>query len=171
MDTSLAATVTAFSLCQIDKTENMIHTVYLSLGTNLGNLKANMHMATDKIEELIGTVVCRSALYETKPWGFDSQNNFLNACICVSTPLLPHELLEKTQDIERMMGRLQKSQDGVYHDRVIDIDILLYDNEKMESQELTIPHPLMLERDFVMVPLREIYPEVDQVLEKLNKGF
>ena len=160
----------------------MQHVVYLGLGTNLGNKKANIRRAVRKIEELIGTVERQSALYETEPWGFSSENMFVNAVVRVQTELSPMQLLRVTQQIERDMGRTRKSvrrsgsensisgdsqlhsgeQLPVYHDRPIDIDILLYDDLTVDEPELKIPHPLMQERDFVMIPLREIIDE-DQV--------
>ena len=133
-----------------------MHQVYLSLGTNLGNRKRNIHEAIEKIGELIGTVERQSTLYETKPWGFSSPNDFINACVLVQTVMAPRQLLEATQHIEQEMGRTLKSVNGEYHDRIIDIDILLYDDLKVDEPDLKIPHPLMEERDFVMVPLREI---------------
>lgn len=133
-----------------------MHKVYLSLGTNLGNRKRNIREAIEKIEELVGVVVRQSALYETKPWGFSSPNDFINVCILVETMLAPRQLLEALQGIEREMGRVLKSVNGEYHDRIIDIDILLYDGLKVNEPDLVIPHPLMNERDFVMIPLREI---------------
>ncbi len=134
-----------------------MHKVYLSLGTNLGNRKRNIREAIEKIEELIGAVKRQSALYETKPWGFSSPNDFINACVLVETVMAPRQLLEATQRIEREMGRTLKSTDGEYHDRIIDIDILLYDDLKVDEPDLKIPHPLMEEREFVMVPLKEIF--------------
>jgi len=104
----------------------------------------------------VGRVLRCSSYIETEPWGFSSPNRFLNACVCVSTPLQPLELLHATQDIERMLGRTSKSADGIYHDRTIDIDILLYDDITVDTPQLHIPHPLMWERDFVMRPLMEI---------------
>lgn len=98
----------------------------------------------------------QSALYETKPWGFSSPNDFINACVLVDTVLAPRQLLEATQQIEQEMGRIGKSVNGEYHDRIIDIDILLYDDIKVNEPDLVIPHPLMEEREFVMVPLKEI---------------
>ncbi len=133
-----------------------MHKVYLSLGTNLGNRKRNVHEAIEKIGELVGDVVRQSALYETKPWGFSSPNDFINACVLVETTLAPRQLLEMTQRIEKEMGRVGKSHDGEYQDRVIDIDILMYDDLKIDEPDLKIPHPLMEDRDFVMVPLKEI---------------
>lgn len=130
--------------------------VYLSLGSNLGNKEENILMAIEKIEEQIGAVVRQSALLRTEPWGFDSDNEFVNAAVCVETSLSPHELLRRTQAIERELGRIHKSVNGVYHDRLIDIDILLYGDEIINDPDLIIPHPLMEKRDFVMIPLREI---------------
>lgn len=133
-----------------------MHRVYLSLGSNLGNRKRNIREALEKIGELIGDVERQSALYETKPWGYSSPNDFINACAYVLTPLAPRQLLEATQKVEQEMGRKLKSVNGEYHDRIIDIDILLYDDLRIDQPDLKIPHPLMEERDFVMVPLREI---------------
>lgn len=133
-----------------------MHKVYLSLGTNLGNRKRNIREAIEKIEELIGVVERQSALYETKPWGFSSPNDFINACVLVETVMAPRQLLEATQRIEREMGRTLKSANGEYHDRIIDIDILMYDDLKVDEPDLKIPHPLMEEREFVMVLLKEI---------------
>ena len=133
-----------------------MHKVYLSLGTNLGNRKRNIREAIEKIEELIGVVLRQSALYETKPWGFSSPNDFINSCILVDTILAPRQLMEKLQEIEKEMGRTLKSINGEYHDRIIDIDTLMYDDLKINEPDLVIPHPLMEEREFVMVPLKEI---------------
>lgn len=132
------------------------HTVYLALGSNLGNRHETIARAIRKIGVLIGDVVRQSTLIETEPWGFGSENKFVNGCICVTTDLSPRELLQMTQLIERELGRTEKSSEGVYHDRTIDIDILLYDDLTVDEPDLKIPHPLMKERDFVMVPLREI---------------
>lgn len=132
------------------------HIVYLSLGSNLGDKEANILRAIEKIQEMIGDVVRQSSLLRTEPWGFESDNMFVNAAVCVETMLTPHELLFKTQQIERELGRTHKSVNGEYHDRIIDIDILLYDDIVVDDPDLKIPHPLMKERDFVMIPLKEI---------------
>lgn len=134
----------------------MQHTLYLGLGSNLGDKQQNIAMAVEKIEELIGHVECQSALHITEPWGFQSDNMFVNAAVKCVTILSPHEVLEKTKDIERQMGRITKSVDGTYKDRIIDIDILLYDDMEINDPDLVIPHPLMHQRDFVMKPLNEI---------------
>lgn len=130
--------------------------VYLSLGTNLGNRKRNIREAIEKIEEQIGVVKRQSTLYETKPWGYSSPNDFINACVLVFTPMAPRQVLEAAQKIEREMGRTLKSVDGEYHDRIIDIDILMIDDLVINEPDFKVPHPLMEERDFVMKPLKEI---------------
>jgi len=132
------------------------HKIYLGLGSNLGDRQGNISRAYAEIEKLIGTIVRQSALYESEPWGFESDNSFINSVICCETTLSPHEVLKKTQSIERLLGRTQKSVDGHYHDRTIDIDILLYDDLTVNEPDLKIPHPLMRQRDFVMKPLSDI---------------
>ena len=131
--------------------------VYLGLGTNIGNRRGNLVKAAALLAERVGDILALSGSMETEPWGFESENLFLNAAIKMETPLTPDELLSATQAIEREMGREKKS-DGTYHDRVIDIDILLYDNQVIEQPGLIVPHPLMQERLFVMAPLAEIAP-------------
>ncbi|MBP7374329.1 MAG: 2-amino-4-hydroxy-6-hydroxymethyldihydropteridine diphosphokinase [Prevotella sp.] len=126
------------------------------MGSNIGNRKRNMREAVQYMESLIGTVTRQSALYETEPWGFESPNLFINMCVCVETPLAPRQLLEATQEIEKRMGRVGKSENHEYQDRIIDIDILLYDDLTVDEPDLKIPHPLMNEREFVMNPLNEI---------------
>ena len=130
--------------------------VFFSLGSNLGDKERNISEAIRKIAELVGTVERQSTLYVTEPWGFESENMFVNAAICCSTCLSPRQVLEATKNIEREMGRKKKSIDGEYHDRIIDIDILTYDDVEIDEPDLKIPHPLMHERDFVMKPLGEI---------------
>ena len=107
----------------------------------------------------MGRIVRRSQPYRSAPWGFTSQNEFVNTAVCCHTTLSPHQLLAATQRIEREMGRTEKSKCGEYHDRIIDIDILLYDDMTVEEPDLYIPHPLMKERPFVMIPLEEIYKD------------
>ena len=131
--------------------------VYLGLGTNIGNRRGNLVKAAALLAERVGDILALSGFMETEPWGFESENLFLNAAIKMETPLTPDELLSATQAIEREMGREKKS-DGTYHDRVIDIDILLYDNRVIEQPGLIVPHPLMQKRLFVMAPLAEIAP-------------
>lgn len=133
-----------------------MHQIYLGLGSNLGNRKENLAYAIRFIGERVGKVLRVSSFIETEPWGFESENTFVNAVILCETDLTPRQLLGATQKIEREMGRQKKSTDGGYSDRCIDIDILIYDDLRVDEPDLQIPHPLMLKRDFVMIPLREI---------------
>jgi 2-amino-4-hydroxy-6-hydroxymethyldihydropteridine diphosphokinase len=160
-----------------------MHKVYLGLGSNLGDREENICKAISLIDERVGKVLRQSSLIETEPWGFESSNRFLNGVILCETTLSPREVLKATQKIERELGRKKKSKvegrrskvegqrskvEGQkptangqqpranYKDRPIDIDILLYDDWKVDEPDLKIPHPLMQERDFVMTPLKEI---------------
>ncbi len=130
-------------------------TAYLGLGTNLGLKKRNIITAAGLLAERVGEILALSNLYETNPWGFISENTFLNAALIIETSLDPFSLLDETQKIEKDMGREDKSA-GSYHDRIIDIDILMYEDLIINTDELIIPHPLMHERSFVIGPLAEI---------------
>lgn len=143
-------------------------TVYLGLGSNIGDKKNNMITAVARLAERVGAISALSSLYETAPWGFESANTFINAAVIMETSLSPDELLHITQQIESEMGRTQKS-NGAYHDRIIDIDILMYDQLVIQTPKLTLPHPLMQERLFVLEPLAEIAPET--IHPVLNKTF
>ena len=139
--------------------EGMLHKVYLGLGSNLGDRQALLRQAIRLIGERVGQVVRQSSFVETEPWGFESSHRFLNAVILCETAKTPREVLQLTQQIERDMGRRRKSKpltSKPYADRPIDIDILLYDDLTVDEPDLKIPHPLMYERDFVMIPLQEI---------------
>ena len=136
-------------------------TVFISLGTNLGNKPQHLINARNAIHQNIGKIISESSIYENEAVGFEG-NAFLNQVIKVETALLPESLLQKTQEIEKNLGRTEKTviENGapVYENRIIDIDILLYDDLQINTETLTIPHPRMLEREFVMKPLREILP-------------
>ena len=138
------------------------HKVYLGLGSNLGDREHHLMEAIRLIGKRVGQVVRQSSFIETEPWGFDSPNRFLNAVILCETTKPPREVLCLTQQIERDMGRKKKTTLDAqcstpnYADRPIDIDILLYDDLVVDEPDLKIPHPLMHERDFVMIPLKEI---------------
>lgn len=140
------------------------HQVYLGLGANLGNREETLTEAIRLIGERVGEVTRQSSRIETEPWGFESDHRFLNAVILCETEKTPREVLRLTQQIERDLGRcktlnVQRSTlnaPRTYADRPIDIDILLYDDLTINEPDLTIPHPLMNERDFVMIPLEEI---------------
>lgn len=144
----------------------MTHTVYLSLGSNLGNREENLMKAVQILEKRAGRITSRSAFYYSEPWGFESENGFVNLCIELQTEYAPIRLLDLTQEIEKELGRAKKS-NGTYADRLIDIDILLYDQMVMNDERLTVPHPLMEQRAFVMDPLYEIAPKLTHpVLQK-----
>ena len=133
--------------------------IYLGLGTNQGDKEENLKRAIEMLSLALGTYTSLSSFIETEPWGFESQNSFLNCVVAFRTTPPPMELLETTEKIERELGRTAKSNGRVYHDRIIDIDILLYGNEIINTERLTVPHPLMHERDFVLTPLCEIAPQ------------
>ena len=135
-------------------------TMYLSLGTNLGDRRRNLSCALELIADEVGTILSASDIIETDPWGFESPHAFLNMAVKVETNLQPLQALHATQQIERRLGRDRKTAGREYHDRLIDIDILLYDDLVMDTPELTIPHPLMYQRPFVMEPLSQIAPEL-----------
>lgn len=148
-------------------------TVYLSLGTNLGDKSRNIRTATELLAERVGGIRALSSFYDTKPWGFESEHSFLNAALVIETFLGPFELLNATQSIETAMGRSGKS-NGTYADRLIDIDILMYEDLVLSSKDLILPHPLMHERSFVLVPLAEIaasllHPVLKKTIKELCK--
>ena len=132
------------------------HMVYLALGSNIGDRRNDLSEAIRLIDERVGRVDKVSSFMETEPWGFKSEFKFLNAVLSVQSMLSPIEILHITQNIEKEMGREKKSLGGIYHDRIIDIDLLMYDSLQLETPELTLPHPHMKEREFVMIPLMEI---------------
>jgi len=145
--------------------------VFLGLGTNLGDKAQNLNEAVHALSLEVGSVVGLSSFYHSKPWGFESENEFLNAVVSVETELPPFELLAITKQIEIKLGRSVKSESG-YADRLIDIDILLYDRLIVDQPALIIPHPLMKEREFVLIPLLEVAPElVDPVSGKKFSDF
>ncbi len=141
------------------------HNVFLSLGTNLGNKEKNLNSAAWYINQRIGSIKSQSSMIETIPWGYESPNSFLNSVIRVETLLSPLEILHQTQIIEKEMGRTEKT-DKTYQDRIIDIDLILYDDLIIESKELQLPHPLFHVRDFVLIPLCEIAPDIYHPLLK-----
>ena len=145
--------------CSSSTKHCIMATAYLGLGTNIGNRKENLTRAIEALSLALGPYTALSAFIETAPWGFESENGFLNCAVAYETELAPEELLNITEGIERGLGRTTKSTGGTYHDRIIDIDILLYGSETVGTARLTIPHPLMHLRDFVLVPLAEIAPD------------
>jgi 2-amino-4-hydroxy-6-hydroxymethyldihydropteridine diphosphokinase len=139
--------------------------VFLSLGSNLGDRVATIQAAKNKISESIGSIRSVSSVFETEPWGFDSEDKFLNLVLFVESDLSPSGILGRILMIESQLGRIRCEEE--YKSRTIDIDILLYDNEIIDMETLTIPHPKMHERRFVLVPLAEISPDLKHPI--LNK--
>ena len=132
-----------------------MNTVYIQLGSNIGERKSYIAKSMEQIEENIGKIIIESSIFETIPWGYENQNNFLNSVIKIKTPFDSFEVLQKSQDIENNLGRERVDKWG---ERTIDIDILFYNNEIINTTKLNIPHPLIQQRKFVLVPLSEIAP-------------
>lgn len=140
------------------------HKVYLSLGSNMGDKRENLLEAIKRVGELENTEVVKSStILETEPFGYIEQDNFLNACLEVKTLLTPQEFLSSILKIELDMGRVREIKWGP---RVIDIDILFYDNEIIQEDNLAVPHPWICEREFVLEPLSEIAPNYVHPLER-----
>lgn len=138
--------------------------VYFSIGSNKGNRSGLINEAIDKIDIIIGKVMLKSSIYDTKSWGFNS-NNFYNICILVESELKPDLILNKILTIEKDMGRLKKTDQ--YSDRFIDIDILFFDNMIINSKSLEIPHPRIQLRKFVLTPMLELTPDlIHPILKK-----
>jgi 2-amino-4-hydroxy-6-hydroxymethyldihydropteridine diphosphokinase len=130
--------------------------VFLITGSNIGDSTANLQQALMKIEGLIGTVLATSSLYKSAPWGNTNQRDFVNQVLQVKTNLSADKLLKAILEIEIEMGRIRNLK---WEPRVIDIDILLYENLILESDTLTLPHPHLHERNFVLTPLAELAPD------------
>ena len=141
--------------------------VFLGLGTNMGDRAENLSKAVKCIEIDIGSVLKTSSIFETEPWGFHSEEQFLNMVVKVETELTPPGLMEKILSIETLLGR--KREEKQYVSRIIDIDILLYEDQIIDAENLKIPHPLLHERKFVLEPLCEI--EADMVHPVLGKNI
>src|SRR5271157_5263317 len=144
----------------------MNHIIYLALGTNLGDRIANLRAAIEALSPEIN-VIAESKVYETPPWGYENQPAFLNMAVKGETALEPESLLKRLKQLEVQLGREQSFHWGP---RLIDIDILFYDNLILKSESLIIPHPRLHERAFVLVPLAEIAPDfIHPVLKKTIK--
>lgn len=153
--------------------------LYLSLGSNLGARKTYLEKALQALEERIGALLKCSSFYESTPWGFASEHLFLNAVALFETELGPLQILDISQEIELQLGRTEKTADGVYHDRTIDIDLLFYGDTVMSEPRLILPHPHLALRRFVLEPLAEIAPtlrhplsglSISEMLKTLNCG-
>ncbi len=143
---------------------NMNHTVYLSLGTNMGDRAANLKQAVTSLTPQM-TVKKKSEVYETPPWGYTEQDEFLNQVVMATTYLEPEPLLKHLKRLEVALGREATFR---YGPRLIDIDILFYDDLVLETPLLTIPHPHVYDRGFVLVPLMDIAPEFVHPVTKIK---
>ena len=132
--------------------------IYLSLGSNLGNREQYLEVALKLIQSRIGEIESVSRYYESEPWGFSSENRFCNCCLSLRTTIDPLLLMDRLLKIEKEIGRHRIGMG--YSDRVIDIDMLLYGDSRLDHPQLTLPHPSMGDRRFVLVPLAEIAPEL-----------
>ena len=142
---------------------NNVNTVFLHTGSNLGNKAANLKQAGRLIEERIGPIQKESLIYITKAWGITDQPDFLNQALEIQTDLDPFELLKTINSIEADMGRKREIKWGT---RLIDIDILFYEDQIIETEKLIIPHAYLHYRNFVLIPLQEIAPEFQHPIFK-----
>ncbi|MEG0472109.1 MAG: 2-amino-4-hydroxy-6-hydroxymethyldihydropteridine diphosphokinase [Solibacillus sp.] len=144
-----------------------MNVAYLSIGTNIGEREKNLQQAVQALMEQSAVQVKRvSSIYETAAVGFTEQGDFLNIAVAVETTLMAQELLDVCQSIENELGRVREMRWGP---RIIDLDILLYNHENIETENLIIPHPRMYERAFVLVPLEEIAPSNGMVHDKATR--
>ncbi len=142
-----------------------MNTAYLILGGNKGDKINNLYQAMLLIEEKVGTIISKSKLYETAAWGNTNQPDFLNQVVFIETALNPPDLLKTTIKIEESLGRVRGAEKWL--ERTMDIDILFYNNEVIDTPDLKIPHPYIQERMFVLMPLMDIAPElIHPILQK-----
>lgn len=132
--------------------------IFIGIGSNMGNRKANIGLAVDHMQSRLGTIVRQSSLYVSPPWGFDADQDFYNAIVELDTALDPLSLIDGLKQIEQLMGREKKQRSG-YESRLIDLDIIDYRGLVMVDERLTLPHPNLHLRAFVLAPLVEVCPE------------
>lgn len=135
---------------------NNTHTAYLLTGTNIGNRRANLDFAIKQLNQLAGQVTLQSTIYETEPWGVQNQPAYFNQALAIQTSFSPKDLLIQLKEIESLAGRAPNSH---MQPRVLDIDILLFDELIISSRVLRVPHPQLINRNFAIVPLAEIAPD------------
>lgn len=141
--------------------------IYILLGSNLGDRMQVLHDTKKLIQDRVGEIIDASAIYETEPWGVSDQPSFYNQVVKLNTPLDPHALLLKLQEIESSIGKIKL---GKWRERLIDIDILYYDQCIVDEEKLHIPHPEIQNRRFTLFPLCEIAPDfINPVLQKTQK--
>lgn len=136
----------------------MENEVYLGLGTNLGDRLTNLKLAINVLSKNCGEIISVSKIYETDPWGFKSENSFYNLVVAIKTNLKPDQLLAVCLETELKLGRVRSGNNG-YESRIIDVDILLYDDVQINTTSLQIPHPMIAKRNFVLNPLVEVLNE------------
>lgn len=150
--------------------------IHISIGSNIGDRQANCRNAIERLKDKGIFVIKASSMYETKPWGVEKQADFINIAVEAETPLLPKQLLKALKEIEKEMGRQESIKWGP---RMIDLDILFYDDAVIDTEYLHIPHQLLHKRNFVLMPLLEIAPDkvhpalkktVRQLKEELTAG-
>lgn len=132
-----------------------MNVAFLCLGGNIGNREFTLKQAVEKINHEIGKVISQSNYYETEAWGVDNQEKYLNQCICVETQLPSNQVLKKSLEIELSLGR-KRNHKETYEPRTLDIDMLFYNSDIIQTKELNIPHPRLHLRKFVLIPLNEI---------------
>jgi 2-amino-4-hydroxy-6-hydroxymethyldihydropteridine diphosphokinase len=135
-------------------------TFYLNIGSNLGDCTANLHHAIEALESALHTSAQVSSIIESQAWGYSSDNIFYNIGVAIDSDIAPQEMLTITQRIERELGSAShRNADGSYCDRLVDIDIIAVDDIVVNTPTLTIPHPLMHKREFVLAPMAELAPQ------------
>ncbi len=155
--------------------KQLMNEVFLSLGSNLGDRISNLKSAASLLSELVGNIIAVGALYETEPWGFESSSWFVNTVIKLETKLNPNEVIQKCISIENQLGRKNNEAEGGYSSRPIDIDILFFNNEIINTSNLIIPHENLHKRKFVLTPLNDIaakfiHPTINQTVNTLLKN-
>lgn len=146
-----------------------MNNIILLLGANLGKINQNFEIVTLLINQNIGKILKTSSLYQSEPWGFETPELFINQVIEVQSDLSAFEILKETQAIEKQIGRKTKSVNQEYSSRLMDVDILFFNNDIIESETLTIPHPRLHLRNFTLLPLTEVIPNYNH--PKLNKSI
>lgn len=155
--------------------DKRLETVFLSLGSNLGDRIINFQLAVNHIEREIGAVINKSSVYETEAWGQVNLNSFLNQVLELQTDLESDTLMQKCLNIEQEMGRQRSESINLYENRIIDIDILFYGDKILKNSDLEIPHYALHKRQFILIPLNELAPDLAHpslhltVSELLNK--
>jgi len=148
-----------------------MNVAFLCLGGNIGNRAFTLKQAVEKINHEIGKIISQSSYYETEAWGVENQDNYLNQCICIETLLTSSQVLKKSLEIELSLGRLRNHKE-TFEPRTLDIDLLFYNSDIIEKKEITIPHPRLQLRKFVLIPLNEIastflHPVLNKTIQTL----